>query len=88
MTQPWPEVPYVEATGAPREVINEIRYGGATYVSTGRGLPTDRRPFIGEAVPGKLLIIANDECCTQFIFLLTNAMTAHGCLMMLIYSNI
>eukprot|EP00913_Durusdinium_trenchii_P035902 g33594.t1 len=34
-------------------VINEIRYGGATYVSTGRGLPTDRRPFIGEAVPGK-----------------------------------
>ena len=55
------------ATGAPCEVINEIRYGGATYVSTGRGLPTDRRPFIGEAVPGKLLIIANDECCTQFI---------------------
>ena len=35
------------------QVINEIRYGGATYVSTGRGLPTDRRPFIGEAVPGK-----------------------------------
>ena len=35
------------------QVINEIRYGGATYVSTGRGLPTDRRPFIGEAQPGK-----------------------------------
>lgn len=34
-------------------VINEIRYGGATYVNTGRGLPTDRRPFIGEALPGK-----------------------------------
>eukprot|EP00931_Biecheleriopsis_adriatica_P039465 TRINITY_DN22569_c0_g2_i1.p1 TRINITY_DN22569_c0_g2~~TRINITY_DN22569_c0_g2_i1.p1 ORF type:complete len:2009 (+),score=358.66 TRINITY_DN22569_c0_g2_i1:92-6118(+) len=33
-------------------VMNEIRYGGATYVSTGRGLPTDRRPFIGEAVAG------------------------------------
>jgi len=30
-------------------VVNELRYGGATYVSTGRGLPTDRRPFIGEA---------------------------------------
>jgi len=29
-------------------VMNELRYGGATYVSTGRGLPTDRRPFIGE----------------------------------------
>ena len=35
------------------KVINEIRYGGATYVNTGRGLPTDRRPFIGEALPGK-----------------------------------
>jgi len=30
-------------------VVNELRYGGATYVSTGRGLPTERRPFIGEA---------------------------------------
>lgn len=29
-------------------VVNELRYGGATYVSTGRGLPTERRPFIGE----------------------------------------
>jgi len=28
---------------------NEFRYGGATYVATGRGLPTERRPFIGEA---------------------------------------
>uniref|UniRef100_A0A7S2ANY7 Glycosyl transferase 48 domain-containing protein n=2 Tax=Alexandrium andersonii TaxID=327968 RepID=A0A7S2ANY7_9DINO len=28
-------------------VMNELRYGGATYVSTGRGLPTERRPFIG-----------------------------------------
>jgi len=27
-------------------VVNEIRFGGATYVSTGRGLPTERRPFI------------------------------------------
>ena len=45
-----------------RQVINEIRYGGATYVSTGRGLPTDRRPFIGEAVPGKLL---NCTICTM-----------------------
>lgn len=41
--------------GVVGEVINEIRYGGASYVSTGRGLPTDRRPFIGEAVPGKPL---------------------------------
>merc|ERR1719210_2001940 len=30
-------------------VVNELRYGGATYVSTGRGLPTERRPFIGQA---------------------------------------
>jgi len=29
-------------------VTNEFRYGGATYVATGRGLPTERRPFIGE----------------------------------------
>merc|ERR1712217_690244 len=27
-------------------VTNELRYGGAGYVSTGRGLPTERRPFI------------------------------------------
>eukprot|EP00933_Yihiella_yeosuensis_P040353 TRINITY_DN34639_c0_g1_i1.p1 TRINITY_DN34639_c0_g1~~TRINITY_DN34639_c0_g1_i1.p1 ORF type:complete len:1965 (+),score=368.55 TRINITY_DN34639_c0_g1_i1:571-5895(+) len=33
-------------------VSNEIRYGGATYVATGRGLPTERRPFIGEAADG------------------------------------
>jgi len=33
-------------------VVNELRYGGATYVSTGRGLPTERRPFIGEASAG------------------------------------
>jgi len=30
-------------------VTNEFRYGGASYVATGRGLPTERRPFIGEA---------------------------------------
>mmetsp|Transcript_29908 Transcript_29908/g.56004 ORF Transcript_29908/g.56004 Transcript_29908/m.56004 type:complete len:969 (-) Transcript_29908:225-3131(-) len=29
-------------------VVNELRFGGATYVSTGRGLPTERRPFLGE----------------------------------------
>mmetsp|Transcript_10443 Transcript_10443/g.36687 ORF Transcript_10443/g.36687 Transcript_10443/m.36687 type:complete len:657 (-) Transcript_10443:69-2039(-) len=28
-------------------VLNEIRYGGARYVSTDRGLPTQRSPFIG-----------------------------------------
>jgi 1,3-beta-glucan synthase len=28
-------------------VTNEIRYGGASYMPTGRGLPTERRPFIG-----------------------------------------
>merc|ERR1719401_535565 len=33
-------------------VVNELRYGGATYVSTGRGLPTERRPLIGEAAEG------------------------------------
>eukprot|EP00928_Gymnodinium_smaydae_P034316 TRINITY_DN24351_c0_g1_i1.p1 TRINITY_DN24351_c0_g1~~TRINITY_DN24351_c0_g1_i1.p1 ORF type:complete len:1914 (-),score=312.77 TRINITY_DN24351_c0_g1_i1:172-5913(-) len=32
-------------------VMNELRYGGATYVSTGRGLPTERRPFIGKPSP-------------------------------------
>mmetsp|Transcript_28400 Transcript_28400/g.81745 ORF Transcript_28400/g.81745 Transcript_28400/m.81745 type:complete len:600 (+) Transcript_28400:2-1801(+) len=29
-------------------ILNEIRYGGATYVSTGRTLPTQRHPFIGK----------------------------------------
>jgi hypothetical protein len=29
-------------------ITNELRFGGAKYVSTGRGLPTERRPFIGE----------------------------------------
>lgn len=29
-------------------VMHEIRYGGATYISTGRGLPTQRSPFIGK----------------------------------------
>lgn len=33
-------------------VVNELRYGGAKYVATGRGLPTYRRPFIGETEPG------------------------------------
>jgi 1,3-beta-glucan synthase len=27
-------------------IINELRFGGASYVSTGRGLPTERRPFM------------------------------------------
>jgi len=27
--------------------MNELKYGGATYVATGRGLPTERRPFVG-----------------------------------------
>eukprot|EP00928_Gymnodinium_smaydae_P041493 TRINITY_DN28077_c0_g4_i1.p1 TRINITY_DN28077_c0_g4~~TRINITY_DN28077_c0_g4_i1.p1 ORF type:complete len:1952 (-),score=281.40 TRINITY_DN28077_c0_g4_i1:28-5328(-) len=35
-------------------VMNELRYGGATYVSTGRGLPTERRPFIGTAASSGL----------------------------------
>jgi len=29
-------------------ISNEIRYGGAAYLPTGRGLPTDRRPFIAK----------------------------------------
>jgi len=29
-------------------VTNELRYGGASYVATGRGLPTERRPFMGK----------------------------------------
>lgn len=29
-------------------VMNELRYGGAQYVATGRGLPTERRDFIGK----------------------------------------
>merc|ERR1712176_547964 len=33
-------------------VTNEVRRGGATYVATGRGLPTERRPFIGEVAEG------------------------------------
>jgi len=28
-------------------IVNEFRYGGAKYVATGRGLPTERRPFVG-----------------------------------------
>jgi len=35
---------------------NELRYGGATYVATGRGLPTERIPFIGKPIPGKCQI--------------------------------
>lgn len=27
-------------------IVNEFRYGGATYVATGRGLPTERMPFM------------------------------------------
>jgi len=34
-------------------VMNELRYGGATYMPTGRGLPTERRPFIGKVASGK-----------------------------------
>jgi len=34
--------------------VNELRYGGATYVATGRGLPTERRPFIGTISDGVL----------------------------------
>jgi hypothetical protein len=37
-------------------VVNELRYGGATYVSTGRGLPTERRPFIGEIAENGLML--------------------------------
>jgi len=34
---------------------NELRYGGATYVATGRGLPTERRAFVGQLdAAGKL----------------------------------
>jgi hypothetical protein len=29
-------------------VVNELRLGGATYVSTGRGLATERRAFLGK----------------------------------------
>lgn len=29
-------------------VVNELLVGGATYVATGRSLPTERRPFIGQ----------------------------------------
>ncbi|CAJ1438265.1 unnamed protein product [Effrenium voratum] len=35
-------------------VVNELRYGGAKYVATGRGLPTYRRPFIGETEKGTM----------------------------------
>ncbi|CAK9059956.1 unnamed protein product [Durusdinium trenchii] len=34
-------------------VVNELRYGGAKYISTGRSLPTERRPFI-RPVPNKV----------------------------------
>merc|ERR1712070_176615 len=37
-------------------VTNEVRRGGATYVATGRGLPTERRPFIGEVEKNSLKI--------------------------------
>ena len=61
------------------QVINEIRYGGATYVSTGRGLPTDRRPFIGEAVPGKPL-------ACNFINYYLNCQPQSDCQYLSIYS--
>lgn len=36
--------------------VNELRFGGATYVATGRGLPTERRPFIGSIAGGELVV--------------------------------
>lgn len=42
--------------------MNELKFGGATYVATGRGLPTERRPFLGvigeqgELIPGGLYL--------------------------------
>eukprot|EP00443_Scrippsiella_acuminata_P109949 CAMPEP_0115752780 /NCGR_PEP_ID=MMETSP0272-20121206/95975_1 /TAXON_ID=71861 /ORGANISM="Scrippsiella trochoidea, Strain CCMP3099" /LENGTH=231 /DNA_ID=CAMNT_0003198055 /DNA_START=24 /DNA_END=716 /DNA_ORIENTATION=+ len=33
-------------------IVNEFRYGGASYVATGRGLPTERRPFISKTDKG------------------------------------
>merc|ERR1719336_1932175 len=33
-------------------ITNEIRFGGASYVATGRGLPTERRAVIGEGSKG------------------------------------
>jgi len=35
--------------------VNELRFGGATYVATGRGLPTERRPFIGTVVENRII---------------------------------
>eukprot|EP00928_Gymnodinium_smaydae_P087395 TRINITY_DN71664_c0_g1_i1.p1 TRINITY_DN71664_c0_g1~~TRINITY_DN71664_c0_g1_i1.p1 ORF type:complete len:873 (-),score=164.17 TRINITY_DN71664_c0_g1_i1:85-2316(-) len=32
--------------------MNELRYGGASYCATGRGLPTERIPFLGRCLPG------------------------------------
>jgi len=37
-------------------VLNEIRYGGARYVNTGRGLPTQRSPFLGALDPDSGLL--------------------------------
>merc|ERR1711982_157891 len=37
-------------------IMNEVRYGGATYVATGRGLPVDRRPFVGEPVIARIAL--------------------------------
>merc|ERR1719221_281003 len=33
-------------------ITNEIRFGGASYVATGRGLPTERRAVIGQGKNG------------------------------------
>ncbi|CAE8688421.1 unnamed protein product [Polarella glacialis] len=37
--------------------MNELKFGGATYVATGRGLPTERRPFIGTVASDGQLVI-------------------------------
>jgi len=41
-------------------VVNEVLVGGATYVATGRSLPTERRPFIGQA-PSKGCRLDSDK---------------------------
>jgi len=34
-------------------IVNNIRYGGAKYIATGRELPTHRKPFVGPDIKGK-----------------------------------
>lgn len=44
-------------------VMNELRHRGATYCATGRGLPTERIPFVGKCLPGSWKLDSKRTSC-------------------------